>query len=331
MFGAITEKFKANPLFYYGLSIAASWAGVGSLLNSITITQQYGWVPSCIWAAANIAACIIFGFIVCRMPTMRDIMRSRVARYIVGAIAIFQIWLNMNGIQTVFSDTVVGATGGTYIAYAVAIFFLVLLLWRGMIRNVLTDSASWIAVYALIAFITILAFIHTGGNLHTIPLGLKPEALDVGITKALLLLPGPFTYIYFFELMDYNDYGEDKTRHINMQSAFTLGGLMFGAYMVFALALALVEFTPVLNLAKAILISIVAISTLSTFIFSTYIVFGRKLGLAMVAVAVLLWPMFIEMGVMGVWTLVASIRAYLVGALFVAAFALKITYGRRCL
>ena len=331
MFGTITDKFKANPLYYYGLSIAASWAGVGSLLNSITITQQYGWVPSFIWATANIAACIVFGLIVSRMPTMRDIMRTKVARYIVGAIAIFQIWLNMNGIQTVFSDTAVGAAGGTYIAYAVAIFFLVLLLWRGMIRNVLTDSASWIAVYGLIALVTVLAFIHTGGNLHTIPLGLEPEALDVGITKALLLLPGPFTYIYFFELMDYNDYGEDKARRVNMQDAFTLGGLMFGAYMVFALALALVEFTPALNLIKAVLLSLIAISTLSTFIFSTYIVFGRKLGLAMVAVAVLLWPMFIEMGVMGVWTLVASIRAYLVGALFVAAIALKIAYGRRCL
>lgn len=29
----IKEKFKENPLAYYGLSIAASWAGVGSLMN----------------------------------------------------------------------------------------------------------------------------------------------------------------------------------------------------------------------------------------------------------------------------------------------------------
>ena len=329
MFGAITEKFKANPLYYYGLSIAASWAGVGSLLNSITITQQYGWVPSFIWAAANIAACIIFGLIVHRLPELRDIMRTKVARYIVGAMAVFHIWLNMNGIQTVFSDTIVGATGGTVIAYAVAAGFIFLLLWRGMIRNILTDSASWIAVYGLIALVTILAFIHTNGNYNTIPLGLEKESLGIGIEKALLLLPGPFTFIYFFELMDYNDSGKDKARRINMQTAFTLGGLLFGGYMLFALALALVQFTPTLNLIKAVLISLVAISTLSTFIFSTYIVFGRKIGLSIDIAAVLLWPVFIEMGVMGVWTLVASLRTYLVGALFVAAIALKIAYSRR--
>ena len=200
-----------------------------------------------------------------------------------------------------------------------------------MIRNVLTDSASWIAVYGLIALVTVLAFIHTNGNYNAISLGLEKEALEIGIEKALLLLPGPFTFIYFFELMDYNDSSADKAQRVNMQSVFTLGGLLFGGYMLFALALALVQFTPTLNLIKAILISLVAISTLSTFIYSTYIVFGRKIGLAIDIVAVLLWPIFIEMGVMGVWTLVASVRTYLVGALFIAALALKITYGRRCI
>ncbi|MBR3723064.1 MAG: hypothetical protein IKN12_09955 [Selenomonadaceae bacterium] len=331
MFGTITDKFKENPLYYYGLSIAASWAGVGSLLNSITITQQYGWIPSLIWAAANVAACIVFGIIVHRLPEIRDIMRTKTARYIVGAMAVFHIWLNMNGIQTVFSDTIVSAAGGTAIAYIVAIGFIFLLLWRGMIRNILTDSASWIAVYGLIALITILAFIHTNGNYNAISLGMEKEALEFGIEKALLLLPGPFTFIYFFEIMDYNDSGEDKARRVNMQTAFTLGGLLFGGYMLFALALALVQFTPTLNFIKAVLISLIAISTLSTFIFSTYIVFGRKIGLAIDIVAVLLWPIFIEMGVMGVWTLVTSIRTYLVGALLVAAIALKIAHSRRCL
>lgn len=331
MFEGVRERFKKNPLWYYGLSVAASWAGVGSLLNSITITQQYGWIPSFIWAFCNIAACIIFGFVVTRMPTLRDIMRTKVARYILGLMSIFHIWLNMNGIQTVFAETVVGAKGGTYIAYAVAIGFVILLLWRGMIRNILTDSLSWIVVYALIALVTVMAFIHTGGNLNTLPVGAEPEALKVGIKKALLLLPGPFTFIYFFELMDYNESDEDKTNFVDMEKAFTLGGLLFGGYMLFALALSLVQFTPLTNFIKAVLISFVAISTLSTFIFSIYIVFGRKLGLIIDTVAVLLWPIFIEMGVMGVWTLVASIRVYLVAAMFVAAYILKKAYERNAL
>ena len=92
--------------------------------------------------------------------------------------------------------------------------------------------------------------------------------------------------------------------------------------MLFAFALAFVNFSAELNLIKAILISLVAISTLSTFIYSNYIVFGRKLGLLIDAVAVVLWSQFMDLGVMGVWVLVASIRQYLVGAFILAAIAL---------
>lgn len=52
----IKEKFKENPLMYYGLSIAASWAGVGSLLNTGTVTKTLGIVPALIWTAAIVIA-----------------------------------------------------------------------------------------------------------------------------------------------------------------------------------------------------------------------------------------------------------------------------------
>ena len=319
-----TERFKNNPTFYYGLSIAASWAGVGSLLNSITMTQTYGIVPSLIWSAANALACILFGWTVHKLPTLRDVMKASVVRYIIAVMSVFQIWLNMNGIQVVFSDTSVGVDGGTAIAYAVAIGFIFLLLWRGMIRNILTDSLSWIAVYGLIAGITVLAFINSGGEFNVMGWGLDTASMQAGFEKAFLLLPGPFTFIYFYELLNYNDANEDKTQKVNMQQSFTLGGLLFGVYMLFAFVLAFVNFSAELNLIKAILISLVAISTLSTFIYSNYIVFGRNLGLVIDAVAVVLWSQFMDLGVMGVWVLVASIRQYLVGAFILAAIALMI-------
>ena len=318
----IKEKFQANPLAYYGLSIAASWAGVGSLMNTIALVKTCGIVPALIWAAANIAACIIFGTVVHFLPTLRGVMRTPTACYIVASMGVFQIWLNMNGIKEIFADTAIGAAGGSYIAYGVALAFIFILLYRGMIRNVLTDSVSWLAVYALIALVAIAAFWQNGASMAGIPLGLEETALKTGIGKALLLLPGPFTYIYFYALMDYNDNNEDKARRVDMPTAFALGGFLFGVYMAFALLLAFTTFSPALNLIKAILISLVAISTISIFIYSTYLVFGRRVGLIIDAAAVILWPMFMDMGVMGVWTLLASIRAYLVGGFILAALLL---------
>lgn len=315
----IKERFQRNPLAYYGLSIAASWAGVGSLMNSITITKTCGIVPSLIWAAANIAACIVFGMIVCRLPTLRDVMRTRAARYLIGGMGIFHIWLNMNGIREIFSDTVVGKAGGEIIAYAVAIAFIAILIWRGMIRNILTDSFSWITVYALVAIIAVVSFMQNGASMEGISWGLEPGALWTGCVKAVLLLPGPFTFFYFYKLLDYNDQNEDEAQKIDMRSAFTAGGVFFGIYMAFAFALAFTQFSPELNVIKAILISLIAISTISTFIYSIYLVFGFGLGLAIDLIAVAFWSVFMDLGVMGVWTLVASIRIYIVAAMIVAA------------
>lgn len=323
MFASIRDRFKDKPTTFYALSIAASWAGVGSLMNSITLTKTYGLLPSMLWGFGNSVACILFGLIACHLPTMRSLMRTKVMQYIIGIMSVFQLWINMNGIREIFADTVIGTTGGTVIVYAVCISFIILLLRFGMIRNVLTDSASWWIVYALVAVLTVAALAHSGWTLNHMEIGSEWANVKVGLTKGFLLLPGPFTYPYFYKLLDYNDENPDATRQINIQRSFCLGGIMFGAYMVFTYILAAVEFSPGLNLLKAILVSLIGISTISTFIYSEYIVFGKKVGLAIDGVAVVLWPLFISLGVMGVWTLMAEIRIYLIAALLVAALVQK--------
>lgn len=90
----LRKKFKSDPQTYYALSIAASWAGVGSLMNSITLTHTYGLMPSIIWGVCNSVACIIFGCICCRLNAMRELMRTKTMRYIIGLMSIFQLWKN---------------------------------------------------------------------------------------------------------------------------------------------------------------------------------------------------------------------------------------------
>lgn len=313
----LSERFKTKPLVYYGFSIAASWAGVGSLLNCATMTRDYGIVPALVWVAANVLACILFGWAVHRLPTLREVIKTKLARYSLAVIAVFNIWLNMTGIQTVFAETPLGTFAGTLISYAVAVGFVILLLWRGMIRNILTDGASWLAVYGLVVAITITAYWQSGGELIQMNWGLNADAMSTGLHKAALLLSGPFIYVYYYELLSFNDGNE--AQKVDMQKAFTLGGLFFGVYMIFAFALAFVNFPPVLSLCKAVLISLIAISTLSTFIFSIYLVFGRKLGLLIDAAAVLTWATVSELGVMGIWTLGATVRSYLAVAFILVA------------
>lgn len=310
----IKEKFKQNPQTYYALSIAATWAGIGSLMNGVTMTQTYGAIPSLIWVIGNVLACIVFGSVACKIPKVREVFRSRLMEYICAIMCVFQAWLSMNGMQTVFSDTVLGPDLGKYVAYGIAIFFLIILLRFGMIRNVLTDGVGWIIVYLMAAAVTVAALIHTGGAVNQISLGLEAEAMKTGIWKAFLLLPGPFTYPYFFEILSYNDQNEDGTAKVNVKRAFMLGGVFFGIYMAIVFPLAWTKFTPALNIVKAVLITIIGTSTLSSSMYSIYIAFGKKVGLAVNACLIAGWSILIPLGVMGMWTLMASVRIYFVAA-----------------
>lgn len=319
MFVAIKKKFKNNPLLYYALSICATWAGIGSLMNGVAMTQTYGIIPSLIWVLGNSFACVLFGLAALKIPKVREVFCSNPMMWACGIMCIFQSWLSMNGMQTVFADTTLGASGGTWIAYAIAVFFLIILLRFGMIRNVLTDGFGWLVVYALAVVVTVAAMIHSRGHLNVIGLGLEPENMKAGIWKAFLLLPGPFTYPYFFRILDYNEKNAEGVQKVDTQRAFALGGLFFGIYMAITFLLAWAQFTPALSLLKAVLITIIGTSTLSSAMYSIYIAFGRKVGLIVNLGLVLLWHILIPLGVMGMWTLMASVRIYFVGAGILAA------------
>ena len=64
----ILAKLKQDPQLYYALSIAASWAGAGSLMNSTTMARTLGVLPALIWCFFNTIACIVFGWIIWTLP-----------------------------------------------------------------------------------------------------------------------------------------------------------------------------------------------------------------------------------------------------------------------
>jgi len=326
-FTRVRNNFIKNPSTYYSMSIAATWAGVGSLMVGIQMAQKFGILPFLIWAFGNTMACVVFGLLAPAIPKVREVFRSRVMHYVIGVMCVFQVWVNMNGIQSIFKDTPLTGNFGMVLAYTVAAVFLVLLLRYGMIRNVLTDYGSWIGVYTVALLLTVFAIIHSQGNMNALSWGFG--GIRDGVEKCLLLLPGPFLYPYFYEIMDYNDKNGDGTKKVNIRRAFIGGGLLFGAYLTFTFLLAWTNFNPVLNVIKAFLITLIAISTISSFLYSIYITFGRWLGLAVNIAAIALWQLLIPLGVLGMWTLMASIRIYIVIGAVLFAICWHIAEKRR--
>lgn len=325
MYQKIRDKFREHPTAFYACSIVASWAGVGSLMNFRSLAVNNGAAAAIIWAIFNSLACILFGIFADRIPTVRRIMQSKIMFYFIGLLTLFQTWTQMSGIYEIFGDTPIGTKGGMIIVYATCLIFLVMLLKDGMIRNVLSDGFSWVVVYGLLAVVVIAALIHTGGNFNAIDPGLTAAGIKTGLSKGFLLLPGPFTYPYYYSLFSYNDKNSDGTRHGNMKMSFVLAGLMFSVYMVLAALLTWVNFSPILNIAKAVLIAIIALSSLSTYLYSEYLVFGAKAGLALDIFAVMSWQVLIPLGVMGIWTLMSQLRVLVIVAVWIIAIVMHCT------
>lgn len=321
------NKFKENPSFYYSMSIAATWAGAGSFIVGTQIAQTAGIFPWLLWALGNSLCCIVFGLLANSFPKLRLVATSKPVQYLMGLMCVFQIWVNMNGIYEMLSPTIIGSRAAYIIVYLVSAFFILFYLRKATFRNVATDNMSWLLVYALIAALVVFSMLTEG--IHSIPVTIDLPEIKSKAWLCFTLAFGAFFYPTFWELLDYNDANEDGTSKINMRRAFIHGGLLFGFYLLFVLAGAFTTYSPAVSLLKGILVSLVAMSSLSSFLYGTMVNFGKKVGVVIDLAAVACWQLLVPMGVMGVWTLMQNVRIWMVMAMFAIALVWYLS-ERRC-
>lgn len=318
MLDRLKEIFKKKPAMFYAMSVAATWAGGNSLIIGMETAQDMGIIPFVLWAIGNTLAPIVFGLLALRMPKLQKIMESKVIEIFLTILCIFQIWLQMNNIQTILSETqYISNIVSIIIAFVIALAFIILFLKDSFPRNVITDNYGWILVYILIAVLMIVAFIYSGGQINSLPLG--QDKVGEGIKSAILLIPGCFAYPVFWKMLRYNEKNSDEVKKINIERCFVNGGLLFGLYLIFVFALALVKFNPVLDMVKAVLVVLITSSTLSSFLFSLHCYAGKKVGTILSIITIIVWQLFIPLGVLNMWTLMSTIRLYMIiGALVVS-------------
>ncbi|MCR2026903.1 hypothetical protein NSA36_15315 [Anaerotruncus colihominis] len=100
VFSSLKSNFLKNPSLFYAMSIAATWANAGSLLNGIIMARGSGIIPYILWAIGNTLACIVFGIFAPAIPKLREVFRSKTMKIAMSVMCPFQCWISMNGIQT---------------------------------------------------------------------------------------------------------------------------------------------------------------------------------------------------------------------------------------
>lgn len=315
----LSDEYKKNPSLFYSMSIAATWAGAGSFIVGTNVAKTAGLFPWLLWALGNTLTCIVFGLIATKFKTVRTVANSKPMKMLMGFMAIFQIWVNMGGIYELLEPTFLGSVVSYVIVYGLSAFFLILYLKKSTYRNVMTDNGSWGIVYILIFAIVLLSLITNG--FHGVSLDIVPSEIKAKGWTCITLMFGGFFYPTFWELLDYNDANNGEAEKINMKRAFVNGGLLFGFYLLFVLLGACTEYSESMNFAKAILVSLVAVSSLSSFIYAIIIDFGKKFGVVINVATFAFWKILVPMGVMGIWTLMQNVRIWMVWGMFLISAA----------
>lgn len=316
------KNSEKKPSLFYSMSIAATWAGAGSFIVGTNVAKTAGLLPWLLWALGNTLTCIVFGIVATKFKTVRDVANSKPMKFLMGFMAIFQIWVNMGGIYEMLEPTFIGSIPAYIIVYGLAIFFLILYLKKSTYRNVMTDNGSWSIVYGLIFLLVIISLVTNG--FHGISLDIVPAELKAKGWTCITLMFGGFFYPTFWELMDYNDDNKGEAEKTNIRRAFINGGLLFGFYLLFVLLGACTEYSESMNLLKAVLVSLVAISSLSSFIYAVIIDYGKKVGVVINAAAFLLWKVLVPIGVMGIWNAMQNVRIWMVFGMFLISFVVWI-------
>lgn len=317
----LVEKVKLNPKWHYAFSICATWAGAGSLIVGINFVKQYGVVPFILWALGNTLCCVVFGLLAGKLPTLRAIFTSKVMKIVVGLMCIFQLWVNMSGIND--SLKIISPAFAVATTYILSITFLLLYLKYAMLKNIITDDIGWKVVYGMIFGILLIALCKNGFAIPSA--GMVPAHIKLGVQRFFTLMVGPFFYPYFWELFNYNGNGDCKPT--DMSKAFALGGMLFGIYLCFVFVLGCTTFTPQLEVAKGILLSLIALSSLTSFIYSIYISFGLKIGFVVNTFGMVAWSLLVPLGVMKIWSAMQDIRFVMVVAVCLYA-GIKTIYDK---
>lgn len=316
MIQSIKDFFSRHMLFYYAMSMAASWAWGTSLVVGMGIVQDRGIIPFVIWAIANSLSLPLFGYIAFKIPKLNDIMKTKPIMLFTTAVQCFCLWIQMNAIYEILTKyNIAGALVAKIIAIAIAVVFLFGLFKNGLMRNVSTDQPIWSVCYIGMVIIAIIGFL-SGKGFQSIPLVNSSEDISWALYTCIVLFSGPLMDIQNWQLAR-KVYAEKRMK------SYYLAGILFAIYMALVFVLAYLNFNRAMDIIMVLVITCVATSTINNAIVGVQEIAGRKVGFAIAAVCIAAWQIVIPMGVMGLWLTMGTARIYVSIACIVAGLTLN--------
>lgn len=303
------DKSFKKDFVTIGCSSAASWAWGTSLIMGQEIAQEKGLVAWFIWAICNSLTLALFGYLINKGIIKKEIYEKKGIKAIALLIQLFCLLVQLNFIN----QQILILSGNPVLSYALTIaigaFFTLIVFKKGLPTSIKTDVGQW--ALAIVAILVIIGVgLGTGAPLRTF-VETKPSGIMWGIWSGLILISGPIGDVQHWQRAE-----SDKSK-----KGYYLGGALFALYMLLILGMAVFEFTPLMHFILLIAVLCITTSTIDSIAVALHKLGDKRKGTAVALLICIFWGVFVEMGMVDLWSSFGIVRVALAVSILILPFA----------
>lgn len=304
-------KEMKKEMFKIGSSGAASWAWGTSLIMGQQIAQEKGLIAWIIWAVCNTLTLALFGWLTNKKKITPEIYERKGVKVIALIIQLFCLLVQLNFINQQFTLITGNSTLAYLITIAIGFFFTLIVYKKGLPTSIKTDVGQWLG--AIVSIIVIIAVgLLTNAPLQTFA-STSYSGVLWGIWSGLILFAGPIGDVQHWQRAEV-----DKSK-----KGYYTGAVLFGMYMLLILGMAFFKFTPLMNAILLIAVLCVTTSTIDSIAVALHKIGDKRIGTGVALALCVGFGLFVEMGMIQLWSSFGVIRfAFAVGILLLP-FALN--------
>lgn len=297
-------KTEKRDFLKIGPSSAASWAWGTSLIMGQQIAQEKGIVAWIIWAVCNSLTLALLGFLYNKGKISREIFNRKGVKIVALIIQLFCLLVQLNFINQQFLKITGNPIAAYLITIAIGFFFTLIVYKKGLPTSIKTDVGQWAgAIISIIAII--IVGIVTKAPMQTFAQTSSSGVLW-GIWSGLILFAGPIGDVQHWQ----------RAEADSSKKAYYLGAFLFGLYMLLILGMAFFEFTLPMNIILLCAVLCVTTSTIDSIAVGLHELGNKKIGTGVALGLCIAWGLFVEMGMIQLWSSFGVIRfAFAVGIL----------------
>ena len=305
------KEIEKKDFFKIGCSSAASWAWGTSLIMGQQIAQQKGLIAWIIWAVCNSLTLALLGFLFNKKVITKELCEKKEVKIIALIIQLFCLLVQLNFINQQFLLITGSKIGAYLITIAIGFFFTLIVYKKGLPTSIKTDVGQWLGAIGSILVIIAVGLI-TKAPLQEFA-QTTPSGILWGIWSGLILFAGPIGDVQHWQ----------RAEADTSKKGYYLGAILFAIYMCLILGMAFFKFTLPMNIILLCAVLCVTTSTIDSIAVALHELGNKKIGTGIALALCVAFGVFVQMGMLQLWSSFGVIRFAFAVAILLLPLALN--------